>query len=96
MGEIELVVKMNEEDYKKVLEINNRECEGEWNTVHSCYEAILNGTPLPKGHKRLIEDNFDVGPVFDEEGHRISYKYVTQEDLNNALTIIPADEEGKI
>ena len=53
--------------------------------------AIKNGTPLPKGHKRLIEDNFEVGPVFDERGNRVSYKYVTQEDLNNAPTIVEAD-----
>ena len=48
MADIELVVKIDEDDYKKVLEINNRECEGEWNIMHRCYEAILNGTPLPK------------------------------------------------
>ena len=53
--------------------------------------AVANGTPLPKGHRRLSEDNFDVGPVFDEKGHRVGYKYVTQEDLNNATTIIAAD-----
>ena len=59
------------------------------------YYAIKNGKPLPKGHKRLIEDNFKVGPVFDEEGHRIGYQYVTQEDLNNAKTIIEADKESE-
>jgi hypothetical protein len=48
-------------------------------------------TSLPKGHKRLIEDNFDVGPVLDKEGYITSYKYVTKEDLDNAPTIIPAD-----
>lgn len=58
-------------------------------------DAVYNGTILSKGHKRLIEDNFDVGPVFDKEGHRVGYKYVTQEDLNNALTIIEADTESK-
>ena len=52
--------------------------------------------PLPKGHKRLIEDKFEVGPVFDEEGNRVGYKYVTQDDLNNALTIIEADTENEV
>lgn len=61
----------------------------------SLIDAITNGIPLPKGHKRLIEDNFDVGPVFDEEGYRVSYRYVTQEELNSATTIIEADEENK-
>ena len=56
-------------------------------------DAVYKGTLLPKGHKRLIEDNFDVGPVFNKEGHIIGYKYVTQEDLNYAQTIIGADKE---
>ena len=55
--------------------------------------SVQDGTSLPKRHKRLIEDNFEVGPVFDEEGNRVGYKYITQEDLNNALTIIEADRE---
>ncbi len=54
-------------------------------------ECVRRGIVLPKGHKRLIEDNFDVGPVFDEEGYRVGYKYVTQEDLKNAQTIVEAD-----
>ena len=58
------------------------------------WTAIRNGTPLPRRHKRLIEDNFEVGPVFDEEGCLVAYRYVTQEDLNNAMTIIEADKEG--
>ena len=58
-------------------------------------EVITNGIPLPKGHKRLIEDNFEVGTVFDEEGNRVGYKYVTQEDLNNATTIVDADKESE-
>jgi hypothetical protein len=70
--------------------------DGELETEYVCDElmkAVDNGTPLPKGHKRLIEDNFEVGPVFDEEGNRVGYRYVTQAELNNALTIIEADKE---
>lgn len=47
MSDIELVVKIDEEDYKKVLESNNRNYE--WNDMCSCYEAVFKGTPLPKG-----------------------------------------------
>lgn len=61
----------------------------------SLIDAITNGTPLPKGHKRLIEDNFEVGPVYDEEGNRVSYRYVTQAELNSASTIVEADNEEK-
>ena len=91
MKDIEVVIKIPEEimEYVKnngcLSVIYNNEVE----------KAISNGTPLPKGHKRLIEDKFEVGPVFDEEGNRVGYKYVTQEDLNNALTIIEADTENE-
>ena len=89
MADIELVIKISEEIYKSIKKgMRYRDDMAEIG------EAVENGTPLPKGHKRLIEDNFDVGPVFDEEGHRTGYKYVTQEDLNNAPTIIEADREG--
>ena len=56
-------------------------------------ECVRRGIALPKGHKRLIEDNFEAGPVLNTEGYITGYKYVTREDLDNALTIIPADKE---
>ena len=86
MADIELVIKIPEKLYKSICKMENPICRTTLMT------AIANGTPLPKGHKRLIEDNFEVGPVFDEEGNRVGYHYVTQEDLSNALTIIEADK----
>lgn len=53
MTNIELIIRMSEEDYKKVLEINNRDCE--WNNMHHCYEAVLNGIPLPKEYGDLVD-----------------------------------------
>ena len=44
MSDVKLVINIDEEAYKKVLEINNRECE--WNNMHDCYEAVLDGTPF--------------------------------------------------
>ena len=89
MADIELVIKMPEEiyDYIHNEHVAMRVCDS-----HKVARAISDGIPLPKGHKRLIEDNFKVGPVFDKEGNRVGYQYVTQEDLNNALTIIEADK----
>ena len=102
---MEIVIKISEADYwvaleqlkeysDKILDTPiNKEIP---NTLSNrLLVALFEGTVLPKGHGRLIEDNFEVGPVFDDEGCRISYKYVTQEDLNNAPTIIPADKENK-
>ena len=87
MADIELVIKVPEEHYKEMKTSNYW-----WSGLKNC---VMKGTPLPKGHKRLIEDNFEVGPVFDKEGNAVGYQYVTQEDLNNALTIIPATKEGE-
>ena len=86
MADVELVIKIPEETYEY------------WKSHSHEYviaEAIKHGTLLPKGHKRLIEDNFRVGPVFDKEGNRIGYQYVTQEELENATTIIEADKESR-
>lgn len=54
--------------------------------------AIRNGTPLPKGHGRLIDaDKLDVGEVFDYYGNRKGYKFIGEYELNNAPTIVEAD-----
>lgn len=51
-------------------------------------DAVKNGVPLPEGCGRLIDaDALDVGPVFDENGNRIGYKYVTEGELANAPTV---------
>ncbi len=90
MSDIDLVVRLSEEDYKRLQEKDKFN-----NTFLNYYEKLIaHGKPLPKGHKRLIEDNFEVGPVLDKDGNRVGYKYLTQEDLNKALTIIEADKEN--
>lgn len=83
MADIELVIKIDEEDYKEVLEINDRECE--WNNMHRCYEAVLQGIVLPKGHGRLI----------DADALKISENYDGIDAMNavySASTIIEADK----
>lgn len=84
---MQIVIDIPEKEYKYIKEIYEHS-----HTVEATYSYIYHGTPLPKGHKRLIEDNFDVGPTFDKEGYRTGYRYVTEEDLNNAPTIIEADK----
>ncbi len=87
MADIELVVKIDEEDYKEVLNINNRDCT--WNNMHSCYEAILNGTPLPKGHGKLIDES-DFTPDSDYDDGMFHAVSIGQ--INSAPTIIEADK----
>ena len=89
MSTVDLIIKIPEEKYNY---IKKQVAEGIDNPLKV---YIANGTPLPKGHKRLIEDDFEVGPVYDKEGYVVGYRYVTQEDLDNALTIIEADEESE-
>ena len=90
MSDIDLVIRISEEDYKGLQE------KDKFNDMYLNYyeKLIVHGKPLPKGHKRLIEDNFEVGPIFDKDGNRVGYKYLTQEALNKALTIIEADKEN--
>ena len=97
MSYVELVIKIPKEQYHLIM-TSHKAGVARFVDKEGMMCAIKNGIPLPKGHKRLIEDNFEVGPVFDEEGNRIGYQYVTQEDLKNATTIIEADNaesEGK-
>ena len=50
MSTIELIIKLSEEMYKNI-QSKSTEVQAEGYTVEN---AILNGTPLPKGHGRLM------------------------------------------
>lgn len=65
MADIELVVKIPEEDYLTFSELSEKEKVNEL----SSYERIIaNGTPLPKGHGDLIDVNRKITvPVYDEQ-----------------------------
>lgn len=76
MADIELVIKIPEEEYKCVQItgcIGNKTCIS---------NAIYNGTPLPKGHGKLI----DVSEYFKKEFGD------AREFLDKATTIIEADK----
>ena len=90
MADIELVIKIDENIYHRIA--NGFADEDDAPLLEILFK---NGTPLPKGHKRLIEDNFEVGPVFDEEGYLVGYRNITQYELNNAPTIVEADKESE-
>lgn len=77
--------------------------EDEYNTgqlLHyfGCYSdkldlVIYNGTPLPKGHGRLIDAD-DIA-LIDEQFYVPSDYYVAESAIDHAPTIIEAEEEGK-
>ena len=57
-------------------------------------KAIANGIPLPKGHGKLFDVNdLDITTIEtdDYSGNEI-LDVVTKEDLDEAPTIVPADE----
>ena len=99
MADIELVIKISEEDYKavsnKVMTI-----EEMFETVYGrviC--AIAKGTPLPKGH-RFIDADEILNHAFiteDEEGDIFVQKYycIKKEIVDNALVLFDTLEVDK-
>lgn len=55
--------------------------------------AIANGTPLPKGHGRLIDINDIEWAKRKEKRIYIRYDVVDWDEIVNAPTIIEADKE---
>lgn len=54
MADIELVIKVSEDIYKEIMAHNRERREG-GKSAYYFEELIQNGTPLPKGHGRLID-----------------------------------------
>jgi len=87
MADIELVIKIPEEKYNY---IKKQVAEGIDNLLKV---YIANGTPLPKGHGRLI-DTDEIG-LIDEQFYVPSDYYVAESAIENAPTIIEADKESE-
>lgn len=81
---IELVIKISEEDY--FLINRNNFCMNKWKV----YEAIKNGTPLPKGHGDLIDRKEVMKNMeFEEDGY---CDFDCYKPITDAQTIIEADK----
>ena len=102
MTDIELVVKIPEEI--RLALINNIQLSMEQQSICNSYitHAIINGTPLPKGHGKLV----DIGKLDNDITERdnpiiyltINGEYieaVSLDYLNSLPTIIEADKEKK-
>ena len=97
MADIELVIKIDEEDYKIMqynIAVNNPLCPlSEKEIVFK----IAKGTPLPKGHGDLKDaDNLKLAFVI---WNMVVQGNFTDADIAsiicNSSTIIPADKEGE-
>ena len=71
------------------------------NKTHSLAMSIINGTPLPKGHGRLIDaDKIVYDCTSDVCGMTVDcyecpYHIATAEDIYKSPTIIEADKESE-
>ena len=76
MADIELVIKIPKAEYELI--VNDEACG-----LNVLTRAIAKGTPLPKGHGRLIDAD-------DIDNHIIGHV-----DTRSCPTIIEADKESK-
>ena len=96
MADIELVIRISEEKYK---DIQGRDWKNGKKWFSEEWQAIHNGTPLPKGHGDLIDRNellkhYDSttyhNGIEERKIHFVQIGYV-----NDAPTIIEADKESE-
>ena len=78
---------------KLIIDISENEYEAV--KLHpECFtfaNSILNGTPLPKGHGRLIDINDIEWAKHKEERNYMEYEVIDWEDILNAPAIIEAE-----
>ena len=67
MADIELVIKIPEDDYKEVKEDTYSGTPFE----NRVFSTIANGTPLPKGHGRLFDERDIVNGNYEIIGNKI-------------------------
>ena len=99
---MKLVIDIPDYDYRQIKEYYEKN-----DTVEATYSYIYHGTPLPKGHGRLIDadylkdisllhnwhgNNKNIVPYSDRRGYRLRQREV-DETIINAPTIIEADKE---
>ena len=98
MAYVELVIKIPEEDYIKISNSNPSYADD-----FNLYYAIKNGTPLPKGHGKIIDATFALEAKITKDNIEVSertkgWNEACQAIYENATTIIEADKaesEGK-
>ena len=84
MSDIELVIKIPEEEYEEI--INSEDCG-----LHRLTRAVANGTPLPKGHGRILDEK-DILDTKNNDGGW--YDLVDMpEYIAGVKAIIEADKE---
>ena len=101
MAEIELVIKIPEEIYQKIKEANmiisGRRSGKRFD--YTLFNAVVAGTPLPKGHGQLIDVNDlldDIGLEDNDYNRDVNAgEIITLENIDRIPTIVKADEVGE-
>ena len=78
---MEIVIKIHEKDYQSIKN---------GHIPFSVLDAIMNGTPLPKGHGDLVDFNRLCEEYWDG-----NYMEIHKDDLPNIKPIIEADKESE-
>lgn len=102
---VELVIKISDSFYHRLIDMNidNDTCSFNESAL---VEVIQNGTPLPKGHGRLIDEQSISDYVHshiqeintgygDLNNHTNRILRMIESYIDNAPTIIKADKEDK-
>ena len=85
MKEVELVIKIPEETYKGIM-------LGKWDENGLAY-YVKDGTPLPKGHGRLVDADEIDNNIYDlTRSMDLNYGQIS-EVVDTAPTIIEKDDE---
>ena len=88
---MQIVIDIPDYDYSQIKEYYEKN-----DTVEATYSYIYHGTPLPKGHGRLIDYGYVVDAI-DDWVNAEEYRYTNATDylrkrVENVPTIIEADK----
>lgn len=89
MADIELVIKIPEERFRDIQRI--AEVQLELNHFKTAEQIIAKGTPLPKGHGRLKDENEIKQMIENAKVKNESSKNLAENIIKFASTIIEAD-----
>lgn len=87
---MKLVIEIDEDYY----EIIKHDVEVYHNDFRP-FRLIANGTPLPKGHGRLIDENELIDEIVCEEIDGIYHDVIYAHSVYDANTVIEADKENE-
>ena len=94
MANIELVIKIPEEEYRMIL-LSDKTAISEFISKEAMMYAIKNGTPLPKGHGNL-KDIDKIEQMLDVETPDNTIAKALKNLLESVPTIIEADKESEV